>query len=109
MNASTFAAVGPGVIAPRAHSSATAAEHARVSRLGGASDACIAGAITVTILKLQGGTETKLFETDQRNLFSKYADKRCVYLSAPQLKTLSATSLLEDHPRSGSSKKIEQL
>lgn len=38
-------------------------------------DVC-GGDIKVTVLKLMEGKETKLFETDQRNLFSKYADRR---------------------------------
>lgn len=38
----------------------------------------LVGIINVTILKLEGGKETQLFQTDQRNLFGKYADKRCV-------------------------------
>jgi len=32
--------------------------------------------IFVAILKLEGGKSTELYRTDQRNLFSKYADKR---------------------------------
>jgi hypothetical protein len=37
------------------------------------------GTITVSILKLQqDGKTVELYQTDQRNLFSKYADRRCV-------------------------------
>jgi hypothetical protein len=42
-------------------------------------DECIdkcGGDIKVAVTKFLGGQETKLYETDQRNLFSKYADRR---------------------------------
>lgn len=32
--------------------------------------------IKVTVVLKKGGAEKEIFETDQRNLFSKYADKR---------------------------------
>jgi len=73
--------VGSG--APGRHvAAALAAARARVltARRG---CGCVAGPIKVTIIKLENGQQKTLYETDQRNLFSKYADKRCV--SAPAL------------------------